>query len=321
MASIKERSPEVHLFIEMPPDAVDVNVHPTKAEVRFRDQSLVHEVVRRALMDALGRGGVPAAAADARARARSLPLRRRSCRACSAAAPIPNRWMPNSVAGHRGPAGCDGPCTELEHPAATAPGAPRDLEHSGTRHASASDDPARPVPRHVHHRGRRRRNGDHRSACRARARAVRAGDGAADRRARSNRSACWCRCMLDMTPAAHEALIVARGRPRALRLRGRRASATSTIRVTAVPALLDAEGQLRRRCVALAEDLEGLDRGAQVAGRAAADCRDHRLPRRREGELSADLREDGAHPRRIAGHGLLDGLSARPAGDAASDAA
>ena len=39
-ASIKERSPEVHLFIEMPPDAVDVNVHPTKAEVRFREQSL-----------------------------------------------------------------------------------------------------------------------------------------------------------------------------------------------------------------------------------------------------------------------------------------
>src|SRR5256885_2972025 len=58
-ASIKERSPEVHLFIEMAPDAVDVNVHPTKAEVRFRDQSLVHEVVRRALMDALGHSGVP----------------------------------------------------------------------------------------------------------------------------------------------------------------------------------------------------------------------------------------------------------------------
>src|SRR5205809_1296485 len=58
-ASIKERSPEVHLFIGMPPDALDVNVHPTKAEVRFRDQSLVHEVVRRALMEALGQGGVP----------------------------------------------------------------------------------------------------------------------------------------------------------------------------------------------------------------------------------------------------------------------
>ncbi len=59
MASIKERSPEVHLFLEMPADALDVNVHPTKAEVRFREQSLVHEVVRRGLMDALGAGGVP----------------------------------------------------------------------------------------------------------------------------------------------------------------------------------------------------------------------------------------------------------------------
>ncbi len=58
-ASIKERSPEVHLFIEMAPEAVDVNVHPTKAEVRFREQSLVHEVVRRALRDALGQGAVP----------------------------------------------------------------------------------------------------------------------------------------------------------------------------------------------------------------------------------------------------------------------
>jgi DNA mismatch repair protein MutL len=59
VASIKERSPEVHLFVEMPPEAVDVNVHPTKAEVRFRDQSHVHEVVRRALMDALGQTAAP----------------------------------------------------------------------------------------------------------------------------------------------------------------------------------------------------------------------------------------------------------------------
>ena len=59
VASIKERSPEVHLFIEMPFDALDVNVHPTKAEVRFRDQSFVHEVIRRTLGDALGRGPAP----------------------------------------------------------------------------------------------------------------------------------------------------------------------------------------------------------------------------------------------------------------------
>jgi DNA mismatch repair protein MutL len=49
----------MHLFIEMPHDAVDVNVHPTKAEVRFRDQSYIHELVRRTLGDALGRGPAP----------------------------------------------------------------------------------------------------------------------------------------------------------------------------------------------------------------------------------------------------------------------
>ena len=59
VASIKERSPEVHLFIEMPREAVDVNVHPTKAEVRFRDQSYMHQVVRRAVADALGSGPAP----------------------------------------------------------------------------------------------------------------------------------------------------------------------------------------------------------------------------------------------------------------------
>jgi DNA mismatch repair protein MutL len=59
VATIKERSPEVHLFIELPADRVDVNVHPTKAEVRFLDQGLVHEVLRRAVIDALGRTGTP----------------------------------------------------------------------------------------------------------------------------------------------------------------------------------------------------------------------------------------------------------------------
>ena len=58
-ASIKERSPEVHLFLEIPADRVDVNVHPTKAEVRFRDQSFIHEAVKHAVSDAIGRGVVP----------------------------------------------------------------------------------------------------------------------------------------------------------------------------------------------------------------------------------------------------------------------
>ena len=59
VASNQERSPEVHLFLEGPPDRIDVNVHPTKAEVRFKEQSLVHEVVRRGVADALGRGPAP----------------------------------------------------------------------------------------------------------------------------------------------------------------------------------------------------------------------------------------------------------------------
>jgi DNA mismatch repair protein MutL len=54
VATIKERSPEVHLFLRIAPDRVDVNVHPTKAEVRFLEGSLVHQVLRRALGDALG---------------------------------------------------------------------------------------------------------------------------------------------------------------------------------------------------------------------------------------------------------------------------
>ena len=59
VATIKERSPEVHLFLRIAPDRVDVNVHPTKAEVRFLEQSLVHEVFRRALGEALGQGRAP----------------------------------------------------------------------------------------------------------------------------------------------------------------------------------------------------------------------------------------------------------------------
>jgi DNA mismatch repair protein MutL len=59
VATIKERSPEVHLFVEIGPDRVDVNVHPGKAEVRFLDQGLVHEVLRRAVVDALGATPAP----------------------------------------------------------------------------------------------------------------------------------------------------------------------------------------------------------------------------------------------------------------------
>src|SRR5690606_1236419 len=51
----RENYPSWFLFIELDPAQIDINIHPTKTEIKFRDDRMIYAIVHAAVRRALGR--------------------------------------------------------------------------------------------------------------------------------------------------------------------------------------------------------------------------------------------------------------------------